>query len=177
MNTSNKNLKSTTIFCLSTALFFTLSYNSVFATPKPNHLTIVSDSALIKYREKTNIFTGNVHIKSDDTILDGDKVITQQNQHREFTSIVSYGDLAHYNTIIKPNDPPLDALAKIIKFFPPKHKAILIGKAFAKQGPNTISGPIINYNTLYRVISSTANKLGRTHIMINNKGDMKVASK
>lgn len=135
-------------------------------------MTITSNSALVKYKEKTYIFTGNVKIQTKDTIVQGDKVIAQQNQQRKFTSMLDYGTPAKYHTTLDYNKPPLDASAQIIKFFPQTHHAILINEAFAKQGVNSIAAPILHYNTQQKVIKTKKTKQGRTHIMIDNQGNV-----
>jgi lipopolysaccharide transport protein LptA len=140
----------------------------------PKHMTISSDSAMIKFKEKTYIFSGNVHIKTEDTNIDGDKVIGHQNQLHKFTYMFDYGNPAHYYSIIDPKQPPLDATARIIKYFPPLHRAILINHALARQGANAISSPILHYNTQEKILRTKKVKNNRTHIMIDSQGNLKM---
>lgn len=156
-------------------IFFMCLFTTCHASaPQVKWLILSSDQADIHYKKRINIFTGHVHIRNEDSTLDGDKVITHQNDRHHFTSVVDYGKPARYETIVDPQKPHLIATADTIKYFPPVHHVILIHHGFAQQGPNTITGPIIHYDTVQRILRSTASQLGQTHIILDNEGSAHV---
>jgi len=139
--------------------------------PKGDWSTIDSDSAEMNYKTRIATFNGNVRANDKNSTLTADKAIAHRNKNRQISRVIAYGNLAHYRTITSPKKPPLHAQAKIIKYYPPKHEVVLLDHAFARQGADTIRSPVIHYNTLKRVLHSTASKKGPTHIMIDNSGN------
>lgn len=142
--------------------------------PKGDWSIVTSDSASVNYKTRIGIFNGHVKAKDKDSNLTADKVYVYRNKQRQITKIIAYGKLARYRTITSPDKPPLNAVAEIIKYFPPKHEVVFMKQAFARQGADTIKAPIIYYNTLQRVMHSTSNNHEQTHIMIDDEGNSNV---
>ena len=140
----------------------------------PSHIDLTANTANVDYLHRINTYTGHVHVKSQNSTLYGNRVLTYRNTKHQIIKMIDYGNLAHYHSIADPKNPPLDAYAKIIKFYPLKHKIVLIGNGFVKKGDNTMRAPIIHYNTLQKIIRSTATKQERTHIMIDKNGTMRM---
>jgi len=164
----NKILIGITLF-LSLFLLHALTY-----ADNNSPIDLTADTANVDYLHRINTYTGNVHVHNTDSTLDGDKIITYRNTKHQIIKMIDYGNLAHYHTMTDPKNPPLDAYAKIIKFYPLQHHIILIGNGFVQNGDNTMRAPIIHYNTLQKVVRSTATKTERTHIMIDQNGTMRI---
>ncbi len=156
------------ILCLSCIL--SLGYALDSDQQKP--LLISSDTADLNSQTGVGIYTGNVIIDQGTTHVSGDKV-TSYSENNKINQIVVEGNKkkqARYESSLDPNKPPLIAIADIIKFFPEKNYAILLGHAYVQQGENSIAGEHLEYdvtNKILKSINTPSNKAVRTRIVID----------
>ena len=134
-------------------------------------LKITADSVNMNYKERITTYIGHVDAKNEDSELKGDKIITHHDQHNKIILMIDTGCPATFKTITSKSKPALNAQAKIIKFFPQQHLAILIGNAYARQGTNSIHASIIHYDTQKRILHSSSNQKSRVHIRIQRSED------
>lgn len=147
---------------------------------KTAKMYITSDYAELSKSTGVSIFTGNVKVDRGSTHLTADKLTTYSNQKNQLIKIIaeSTGNgLATYETLTAVNKPPLEASAQMIQYDPQKHYVILRGKAFVKQGADSISGPQLEYDiTKQLLVSKTVTKsnTGRTQIIVQPDGSTSI---
>ncbi|MCD6045407.1 MAG: hypothetical protein K0R48_570 [Gammaproteobacteria bacterium] len=156
------------ILCLSCIISVSYAVDSDQQQP----LLIASDTADLNSQTGIGIYTGNVTIDQGSTHVRGDKV-TSYSENNKITLVVAEGDKkkqARYENTVDPNKPPLIAIADIIKFFPQKNYAILLGHAYVQQGENSIAGEHLEYdltNKILKSINAPNTKAVRTRIVID----------
>ena len=143
----------------------------------PKKATLLSDTALVFYKQGSCIYEGNVHYRDEDSLLTGDKVVTfQDKKTHHFTAIIDNGNPAHYENTTDPKQPPLIADADLIQYFPLQHRIILKNHGSVRQGANHIEGPFIQYDTLKHTLYSQGSEGERVHIALENDGSIKLTS-
>lgn len=156
------------ILCLSCLISVSYALDS----DQQQQLLISSDTADLNSQTGVGVYTGNVTIDQGTTHVRGDKV-TSYSANNKITQIVAEGggkQQARYESTIDPNKPPLIATADIIKFFPDKNYAILLGHAYVQQGANSIAGEHLEYdltNKILKSITAPSSKAVRTRIVID----------
>lgn len=135
-------------------------------TQQPLH--IMADSSLFDYKSGINTYEGNVKVDQGSSHLLADKVITKNNAQHKIAEATAYGlkNLAEYTTLPKPGDPLFHAVAKIIKYYPPKALIVLEGDVTVTQGENSFQGPVIIYNMEDQTVTVPSSKIGRATIVI-----------
>jgi lipopolysaccharide export system protein LptA len=143
---------------------------------------IAANSAEINKTTGVSIFIGDVKIDHGSTHVTADKVTTYTDQNNHVIKAIAIGlngNLATYQTLNDPKNPPLIAKAQTIQYFPPQHYVILIGDAVVTQGKDSITGQHLEYDLTKKLLLTKPNigeKTGRTQIVIqpddvNNKGN------
>ncbi len=156
------------ILCLSCILSVSYALDS----DQQQQLLISSDTADLNSQTGIGIYTGNVTIDQGTTHVRGDKV-TSYSENNKISQVVVEGgkkQQARYESTIDPNKPPLIATADIIKYFPDKNYAILLGHAYVQQGTNSIAGEHLEYDVTNKILKSIAtpsDKALRTRIVID----------
>jgi lipopolysaccharide export system protein LptA len=143
---------------------------SAFALPTDDTqvMQIVADSSQLNYKNRNNVYEGNVKIDQGTTHLAADRVTTQNNERHKLSEAIAYGtnQPAHYWTIPREGDKELHAYAKVIKFYPLKSTVILEGDVIVTQGENSFHGPSIIYNIKDQTVISPPTTQGRSTIII-----------
>ncbi len=152
-------------------IFYSFSSNSLALPNDQNKVAYINaDQAMLNRKIGINIFTGHVKFDQGTTHVSANKIVTYSNKQRKVTKMIAYGDphhLAHYQTVPKLHQKPLDAWAVVIKYFPKQRVAYLIKDAVAIQKPNTFKGPIIRYDMTNQVVQSYAQKAHHTTIILH----------
>ncbi len=146
-------------------------YNLAFALTEDNKemVHIAADSSTYNYKTGTNLFEGNVRIDQGTTHITADKVVTKDNPQHKMKEAIAYGitTLAHYWTLPKFNEPEIDAIAKIIKFYPIETNVVLEQNVILTQGENSFHGELILYNKSNQTIAVPAAKHSRAVLVYN----------
>ncbi len=148
----------------------------VFAldSDKQEKTYLYADQAEINKQTGIGVYTGNVKVDRGTTHVTGDKIITHSSKDNKITRIIIHAgkhQRAHFESKTNLNKPPLIAEADLIKYFPQKHYALLIGNAKARQGNDSIDGPYLKYDTEGEVLTAMnkpgkKGQAGRTTIII-----------
>src|SRR4029079_3102275 len=111
--------QSRALFCI---LLFIILCQHALALPNDSEqpMKIVADSSLFNYKTGIDTYEGNVKIDQGTSHLIADRLITKKNKQHKMIEAIATGikKLAEYSTIPKTGDAPLNAKAKIIKFYP-----------------------------------------------------------
>ena len=138
------------------------------ASDNDKPMAIIADSTLINYKTGVYTYEGHVKINQGTTQLLADRVITKSDIHHKMQEAVAYGltTLAEYSTVPKEGDQPMQAQAKIIRFYPPKSLIELENTVLVKQGENSFQGPFITYNIKDQIVTAPQSKNGHATIII-----------
>ncbi len=156
------------LLCLSSLVSIGYALDSDQQKP----LLISAETADLNSQTGVGVYTGNVTIDQGTTHVRGDKV-TSYSENNKITQVVVVGDKkkqAHYESVLDVGKPPLVATADIIKFFPEKNYAILLGHAYVQQGKNSIMGEHLEYDIAHKNLKSLTvpnAKAARTQIVID----------
>lgn len=132
-------------------------------------LHITADSTVYNYKQGVNFFLGHVQIDQGTTHITADKLTTKAGNGHHINEAVAYGveNLAHFWTTPKAGDKEMNALAKIIKFYPLTSNATLQGDVLVTQGENHFQGQLIHYNMNDQTIIVPETKDGRAVLVYN----------
>ncbi|MBY0545129.1 MAG: lipopolysaccharide transport periplasmic protein LptA [Gammaproteobacteria bacterium] len=139
---------------------------------KTAKLYIVSDNAQLNKATGISVFSGNVKVDHGSTHVTADKLTTYSDKNNQVIKAIAEGangNFATYQTMTDPKKPPLNAKALIIQYFPQQHYVILIGQAVVTQGPDSITGPQLEYDLKNQILITKNNGSmgsGRTKIVI-----------
>lgn len=154
-------------------LVYMLSVFSLFTFALPNDnkepLIIVADSTIYNYKAGINTFEGHVKVDQGSTHIIADRLVTKTNAKHKIEEAIAYGntDPAHFWTTPKPNELPLHAYAKIIRFYPLVSNVTLEQSVTVKQGDNRFHGELIHYNNLEQTITVPPSQNGRAVLVYN----------
>ena len=153
------------------ALFSTcLLITQAWALPgdKFAKLFITADSAVYNYKTGHHVFTGHVVVDQGTSHITADKLITTTANHQlREAEAIGIKNLAHYWTIKRENELPLNAEAKIIKYYPLASLVVLKDNVVVTQGKNRFQGQIIHYNNKYDIITVPPTENSRATIIYN----------
>lgn len=105
------------------------------------------------YSERVSIDQGSTHLRASD-------VTTIMNAQHELLRAIAQGshqEQAHFWTCTSPDKPPFHAYADTLAYYPLENKLKLIGNARIIQGENTLSAPMISYDTKAERLITAAN--------------------
>lgn len=162
-----KSCRNILLYCACAAI----CVNDALALPQDKHekLHIKADATIYNYKNGLNDFEGNVQIDQGSTHITADKLITKSNNRHQLQEAIAYGlsDLAHFWTTPKPGTLPVNAKAKIIKFYPLTNNATLEGDVHVTQGENHFQGQLIHYNMKDETIIVPETKHGSAVLVYN----------
>jgi len=160
-----QQLRLAKIFCL---LSLVLISRLVWALPEDSQLPIHISAAQGQLNAKagTSIFLGPVTVTQGSSTLISDKLTVYSDKHNKLIKLVAEGNPAHYQTLIKPQQPPFIATAQKITYFVAEARLLLQGNAKTRQGPNSYAAPEIRYYINEQTVVSPASPQGRTSIVI-----------
>ncbi|MBU0455166.1 MAG: LptA/OstA family protein [Pseudomonadota bacterium] len=128
-----------------------------------NTLFIHADSIQINYKQGKTRYTGHVRITDQHSQLTGNQVTTHENTQKKIDRVIAQGNPANYIDHSDKNQPPLQAIADTIHYFPLKHLTQLRNPAKAKpaqikQGKSILRGStiLIQKNAANQLESITA---------------------
>lgn len=152
-----------------TTLFFALLFSPLalaLHADKKEIAYITADGGVYNFKTGINQFDGNVRIDQGSTHLTADRLITKSNNKHKIQEAIAYGfsDLAHYWTLLKPEDPEMHAQARIIRYFPLASNITLERDALVTQGENSFQGELIYYNSVNQTIAVPA--LEKNHAIL-----------
>lgn len=132
-------------------------------------LHITADSTVYNYKQGVNFFLGHVQVDQGTTHITADKLATKAGHGHQIHEAVAYGvdNLAHFWTTPKPGDKEMNALARIIKFYPLTSNATLQGDVLVTQGENRFQGQLIHYNMNEQTIIVPESKDARAVLVYN----------
>lgn len=138
-------------------------------TDSQERLYIVADTTVYNYKAGINTFEGHVKVDQGSTHIIADRLVTKSNAQHKIEEAIAYGntDPAHFWTTPKPNELPLHAYAKIIRFYPLVSNVTLEQSVTVKQGDNRFQGELIHYNNLEQTITVPPTKNGRAVLVYN----------
>ncbi len=138
-------------------------------TDSKERLYIVADSTVYNYKAGINTFEGHVKVDQGSTHIIADRLVTKTNAQHKIEEAIAYGnaDPAHFWTIPQPNELPLHAYAKVIRFYPLVSNVTLEQSVTVKQGDNRFHGELIHYNNLEQTITVPPSKNGRAVLVYN----------
>ncbi len=158
------NLKST----LGISLVFTLlgltinSFALEIDREKPVHIS--ADKVSIDEKTGFSSYMGNVKISQGSMLLTGDKVTVYQPDGK-LDKIIVNGVPAQFKQLSDKNNQEITAQALELIYYTITEKLILTGESSLKQGQNSFSGHIIEYDT--RNSTVTANTDGDKKQRVN----------
>lgn len=129
---------------------------------KPVHIS--ADKVSIDEKTGISNYTGNVKITQGSMLLTGEKVIVYQPDGK-LAKIIVNGVPAQFKQLSDKNNQEITATAIKLIYHTINEKLILTGNASLKQGQNSFSGHIIEYDT--RNSTVTANTDGEKKQRVN----------
>ena len=132
-------------------------------------MQVTADSARLNQQTHQGTYIGQVIFIQGTTHLNAAKALTKINQDNKLILAIAEGEKdkpAHYWTETGPNKPPFHAYANTIKYYPLRHKVVLIGNALIKQGLNSLSAAKITYDTEKQHLISESTPTKRTTIVL-----------
>ncbi len=141
----------------------------IFALDTDKNAPLYVEAKHVIYdREKhTVIYLEKVHAHQGSTHIDGDKVFMYLYPNNKVHYLIDYGNLAHYDTLPKPNKPRLYAQGNEIHYDPNAGIVVIIHQAKVTQEGNSFIGPKITYLITQGIINSDSDdKDHLTHITI-----------
>lgn len=153
---------------LSFSLMLSTLIGHALPEDKKQIMKVLSDSADLNQLKHRGIYLGNVEFTQGSTHLRAFKALTYSDEKNQLTLAIAKGSpdkQAHYWTQTAPNKPAFHAYADSIRYYPLKHLIELIGNARVEQGPNSLSGAKIQYDTLKQQVVSQSNGQTRTTLI------------
>lgn len=131
-------------------------------------VNIVADSTSFNYRTGVSTYEGNVQVTQGSTRLEADRVKTWNNAQHRIREAVAFGfhQPAHYITFPKSTEPPLRAIAKVIRFYPFRSLVFLEGNARVEQGSNIFTGPVAIYDIKNQTVTAPRSRSGGTYKLV-----------
>lgn len=129
---------------------------------KPVHIS--ADKVSIDEKTGFSSYMGNVKISQGSMLLKGDKVTVYQ-PNGKLDKIIVNGTPAQFKQLSDKNDQEIIAQALELIYYTITEKLILTGESSLKQGQNSFSGHIIEYDT--RNSTVTANTDGDKKQRVN----------
>jgi len=127
---------------------------------------ITADGGIYNFKTGVNQFDGHVRIDQGSTHLTADRLITKSNNKHKIQEAIAYGftDLAHYWTLLKPEDPEMHGRARVIRYFPLASNITLEREALVTKGTDSFQGELIHYNSVNQTIAVPA--LEKNHAIL-----------
>jgi lipopolysaccharide export system protein LptA len=146
---------------------------AAMAIPEDNEADIHITADKFTYNHETGIATyiGNVLAVQGTRQLTGDEMQVYRLADGEIEKIITIGEQAKYQAITDPNKPMLHARADTIIFEVTEDYLTLIEDAHVKQGGDEYESPLIEYDTLRKIVKSPQSEQGRTTIILQPKED------
>jgi len=135
---------------------------------KPVHIS--ADKVSIDEKTGISSYTGNVKISQGSMVLTGEKVIVYQPDGK-LNNIIVHGAPAMFKQLSDNNNQEITASAKKLQYQTITEKLILTGDANLKQGQNSFSGHIIEYDTRNSTVTANTDfdKKQRVNAIITPK--------
>jgi lipopolysaccharide export system protein LptA len=133
-------------------------------------MNISSEKTDVNYATSVAINTGNVVVDQGTSHASGDEMTTYRDSvtHKIKETILK-GNLAHYNTVVEADKPPLNTSAKVITYFPEKQYVVLDGDAVATRGADSVTADKIIYNMATKKMTAESTDASKqTHIVLVN---------
>jgi lipopolysaccharide export system protein LptA len=129
---------------------------------KPADLT--ADKAFYNRTTHISTYRGHINFSQGTTHLQANELVIYDGKNNKIYKIVAFGNQAHYSTIPNKKQKVLNAKADIIKYYPQKNTAILVGHAEVTQKGNRMRGPSITYNNKQQTILLNPSSKNQAHI-------------
>jgi len=146
--------------------------SSAFALESDRDKPVHINADKVSIDEKTGIsnYSGNVIIEQGSMKLTGDKVTVFQPDGK-LDKIVVLGNPAQFKQLSDKNNQEIRATAKILQYHTINEKLILKGNASLKQGQNSFSGHVIEYDTRNSTVTANtdSDKKQRVNAVITPK--------
>jgi lipopolysaccharide transport protein LptA len=114
----------------------------------------------------TAVYTGNVKLVSNTLKLDGDRLELRQYGKGQYEAHLT-GNPGHMNHAgAGPDNPPVDARAKILNYDMRDGYVDLIGDAYLKRCNDTINAETMRYNVATHSYDATRGDGGQVHIIL-----------
>jgi len=135
-------------------------------TANKEPLEISADFAKMDHAKGIGVFRGHVRLDQGKSHLTAKKLTIYTDKKNQLVKAIAKGKLAHFWSKTDPKKPEFHARALSIEYYAKKNIVVLSGKAVARQGPNSFSGPRIVYDRTTQVVTSYQSKSSRTEIVL-----------
>jgi lipopolysaccharide transport protein LptA len=124
----------------------------------------------------TAVYTGNVKMVSNTLKLDGDRLELKQYPNRQYEAHLTGnpGHMSHAGA--GPDNPPVDAHAKILNYDMRDGYVDLIGDAYLKRCNDTINAETMRYNVATHSYDASRGDGGQVHIILQPDAPAAVAA-
>lgn len=124
----------------------------------------------------TAVYTGNVKLVSNTLKLDGDRLELRQYPNRQYEAHLTGnpGHMSHAGA--GPDNPPVDARAKVLNYDMRNGYVDLIGDAYLKRCNDTINAETMRYNVATHSYDATRGNDGQVHIVLQPDAPAAAAS-
>ena len=163
--------------CLAIALCLISSAALGLNSDTNEKLFISAQTSSLNFKTGIHVYRGNVKATQGSTLLTGETVTTKTNSTSRLVELFVYAkpnveptpeNLAHYQTIPKADEEPVDARAEIIYYYPKLKKVVLLGHANVIQGLNNYKGEKLTYYIKrQQVFTEDAEQHARAHFTID----------
>lgn len=167
-------------YLLKHGIFFYLALVTPFklfalASDKQQPATMLADSLTYNKNTGIGVYTGHVQITQGTTKITANQITTYSDKNNNITKAIATGTPATYTSQTQANQPPMQATAATIQYFPDKQLVLLIGNAVVTQKQNVLKSPWISYDMKNNMIVTSNNKAAkqRTTIILQPQATQK----
>ena len=146
---------------------------SVFALPEDDEADIQITSEQFTYNHQTGVatYTGDVLAVQGSRKLTGDEMQVYRLPNGKIEKIITLGEQAKYQALTENDKPMLYARANTIVYDVAGKQLRLIHDAHVEQGGDAYASPLIEYDTLQRIVKSPQSASGRTTITLQPQNE------
>lgn len=151
-----------------------LLYSTIaFAIPEDDEADIHITSEQFTYDHQTGIATyiGDVLAVQGSRRLSGDEMQVYRLPNGKIEKIITTGEQAKYQAITEAEKPLLHARANTIIFEVADNYLTLVTNAHVQQGGDEYESPLIEYDTLQKIVKSPQSNEGRTTIILKSQDE------
>lgn len=144
-----------------------------WAIPEDDETDIHITSEQFTYNNQTGVATyiGNVLAVQGSRKLTGDEMQVYRLPNGEIEKIITNGKQAKYQALTAHDKPMLHARANTIIFEVVDKNLTLITDAHVEQGGDEYDSPLIEYDTLQKIVKSPQTGEGRTTIILKSNNE------